>query len=303
VFNALNYIGFTSPNAQEWSTFGPGILGLELAGTHSDGTVKLRMDDAAHRIAIHPGESDDLSYLGWGVSDPADLPTVAALLTAAGIKVNEGDAHLTEDRAVLELLWFQDPFGVRNEVSWGQLTRPASFRPGRALSGFVTQEMGLGHAAVIVPDLKAADAFYRKVLGFQLSDQVNAHGVRIRFYHCNSRHHSLALVEIPGLVGFHHLMLETRSIDDVGRAHDLARQTGIDITMGFGRHVNDLMTSFYLRTPSSFEIEYGYGGLVLDRGDESELRSYTSFSIWGHHFTSGAPAPPGIARPFEETAC
>ena len=34
--------------------------------------------------------------------------------------------------------------------------------------------------------------------------------------------------------------------------------------MTLGRHTNDLMTSFYVRTPSGFEIEYGTGGLVVD---------------------------------------
>ena len=34
--------------------------------------------------------------------------------------------------------------------------------------------------------------------------------------------------------------------------------------MSLGRHTNDLMTSFYVRTPSGFEIEYGTGGIVVD---------------------------------------
>ena len=38
----------------------------------------------------------------------------------------------------------------------------------------------------------------------------------------------------------------------------------IPLAMSLGRHTNDLMTSFYVRTPSGFEIEYGTGGLVVD---------------------------------------
>ena len=299
VINSLNYIGFTSPHAQEWTSFGPEILGLELADPAADGAVRLRMDDADHRITIHPGDHDDVAYLGWGVANPSHLRKVADTLAAAGIKTHQ-DPALADERAVIEVFWFTDPFGQRHEVSWGQRMHPASFRPGRPHSGFVTGEQGLGHAVLIVPNLIEADTFYRDVLGFRLSDQINAHGMRIRFYHCNGRHHSLALVEIPGAVGFHHLMLETRSIDDVGNALDLVAPD--TITMGFGRHVNDEMLSFYLQTPSGFEIEYGYGGLVLDTRSEPEPRSYDAFSIWGHHPASSTPAPPAILRPFEGTA-
>lgn len=296
MFNALNYIGFTSPRAAEWTSFGPDILGLQLAASLPDGTVQLKMDDAAYRIAIHPGDRDDVAYLGWGVADPAELETIAGTIAAAGLKVHT-DPELAERRAVIDVFWFTDPWGQRHEVSWGQQVHPASFHPGRAHSGFVTDVQGMGHAVLVVPNLIEADAFYRGVLGFRLSDQINAHGMRIRFYHCNGRHHSLALLEIPGAVGFHHLMLETRSIDDVGNALELIDPQ--DVTLGFGRHVNDQMLSIYVRTPSSFEIEYGYGGLVLDTENEVEPRSFTAFSIWGHHAPGGKPGPPAILRPFE----
>ena len=32
--------------------------------------------------------------------------------------------------------------------------------------------------------------------------------------------------------------------------------------MTLGTHTNDRMTSFYVRTPSGFEIEYGFGGRI-----------------------------------------
>jgi 3,4-dihydroxy-9,10-secoandrosta-1,3,5(10)-triene-9,17-dione 4,5-dioxygenase len=34
--------------------------------------------------------------------------------------------------------------------------------------------------------------------------------------------------------------------------------------MTLGTHTDDRMTSFYLRTPSGFEIEYGCGGRFVD---------------------------------------
>ncbi len=39
----LAYIGFRSPNAEEWRTFGPEVLGAELAPDGADGAVRLRV--------------------------------------------------------------------------------------------------------------------------------------------------------------------------------------------------------------------------------------------------------------------
>jgi Glyoxalase/Bleomycin resistance protein/Dioxygenase superfamily len=51
----------------------------------------------------------------------------------------------------------------------------------------------------------------------------------------------------------HHLMMEFYSLDDVGQSYDLAHQED-RVVVKFGRHPNDLMTSFYMRTPSEFLI-------------------------------------------------
>ncbi|HVP30339.1 MAG TPA: VOC family protein [Myxococcota bacterium] len=296
MIESLAYIGFASPKAEEWLTFGPEVLGLEVAGRGPDGAVRLRVDDVAHRIVVHPGERDDLAYLGWTVAGPSALDAAVVALEKEGLSVERADAELAALRAVADLAWFVDPFGFRHELAWGQLARPSSFRPGRAMSGFLTGRGGLGHAVLLVPDLERAQAFFTRVLGFRLSDRIDA-GVHVRFLHCNPRHHSLALAGVPGIVGVHHLMLEVASLDDVGNALDLCERRGIPITMSLGRHTNDLMTSFYLRSPSGFEIEYGWGGRLVEDDASWVVGAYDATSIWGHH-PPAAPLPPGILRPF-----
>ena len=86
------------------------------------------------------------------------------------------------------------------------------------------------------------------VLGFRLSDHIEM-GLSLRFLHCNSRHHTVALSAVLGMVGLHHLMLEVNDVDDVGGALDLVNEREIPVAMGLGRHTNDFMTSFYVRTP------------------------------------------------------
>jgi 3,4-dihydroxy-9,10-secoandrosta-1,3,5(10)-triene-9,17-dione 4,5-dioxygenase len=280
----LAYIGFASPDVDAWRTFGPEVLGAELAPDGPDGSVRLRVDDAVHRIAVHPGERNELAYLGWEVDDTAD--TVRAL-AAAGITV--------EDSA------FVDPFGFRHELVT-KVEQGAAFTPGRPMSGFVTGEQGLGHVVLIVPDLEAGVTFFTEVLGFRLSDSIES-DLSLRFLHCAghaARHHTVALASVPGMVGIHHLMLEVETIDDVGTAYDIVNEQGLELAMTLGRHTNDLMTSFYVRTPSGFEIEYGTGGLVVD-DDTWEVGLHHAGSIWGHR-PPVEPLLPGILAPFEPPA-
>ena len=74
----------------------------------------------------------------------------------------------------------------------------------------------------------------------------------VRFYHCNPRHHSLALgaapIELPQKL--HHVMVETVSQDNVGAAFDRAWNAGLPIANALGKHDNDKMFSFYVVTPA-----------------------------------------------------
>jgi hypothetical protein len=59
---------------------------------------------------------------------------------------------------------------------------------------------------------------------------------------------------------------------------------------------NDAMTSFYVRSPSGFEIVYGFGGKLVD--DASRVvEDYDVPSSWGHQ-PPPTPLAPGILRPF-----
>lgn len=294
MISALDYIGIASPAAREWETFGPDVLGLEFAGRGADGEVRLRNDDAVQRLTIHPADENGVAYFGWGVGGPSGLADMVGRIQAAGFDVATGDAVLAKQRSVTALAWFTDPFGFRHELAYGLLRRPSTFRPGRAMNGFVTGDGGVGHAVIVVPDLVVADDFYTRVLGFKLSDTVEI-GVSLRFYHCNARHHTVALLALPGMVGLHHIMLECVSLDDVGVALDLCHERSVPISMTLGRHTNDLMTSFYVRSPSGFEIEYGWGGLLVDDATWV-VGAYDATSIWGHKPPTQL-LPPGAVRP------
>jgi 3,4-dihydroxy-9,10-secoandrosta-1,3,5(10)-triene-9,17-dione 4,5-dioxygenase len=150
--------------------------------------------------------------------------------------------------------------------------------------------MGLGHTVMPAPNFDATASFYRDVLGFGLSDIFNfrpdpsAPPVRIHFFHCNNaRHHSLAIAEYPVPSGCVHVMVEVDSMTEVGRAHDRRIAHKVPLSATLGQHLNDRMTSFYMKTPSGFDLEYGFGGLQCDWETHSAFE-FTRVSIWGHDF-------------------
>ena len=63
------------------------------------------------------------------------------------------------------------------------------------------------------------------------------------------------------------------------------RAPGAPISASLGRHVNDEMLSFYLRSPSGFDIEFGWGGLLVDDDATWLSRESTAVSRWGHAFS------------------
>lgn len=282
---SLGYVGVESPEAKQWEDFGPAVLGMQLVDGEADATVYLRMDERHHRLAIHEGPRDRLAYLGWEMGSDDDLDAAVEELDQAGVPTTEATEEECEERAVRRMVSLLDPGGARHELYYGPLCLPGQFQPGRPLAGFVTGEQGLGHVVCAVPDLAAATAFYKR-LGFRKSDEIYS-WVDAHFFHCNPRHHTLALVELPRVRGLHHVMVQLKSFDDVGVAYDIVQERGLPLAMTLGRHPNDQMVSFYVRTPSGFELEYGWGAIEV--GPDWTVSTYDRVSVWGHKMVGRTP--------------
>jgi biphenyl-2,3-diol 1,2-dioxygenase len=289
---ALGYAGFGVSDVAAWRRFSTDILGLPVEET-ADGGLRLRVDDRAWRIAVEPNGRDDVHFIGLEVDGPQALETLVASLRAAGVSVEIDDA-LAKARGVLGLARCADPFGLAVELYWGATeTGQAPFVSPVGVAGFVTEGQGFGHMVLTAPDMGAARGFYEGLLGFRLSDVIDfspAPGIEIRlvFLHCNPRHHTLALAPMPAPKRIHHFMLQVADFDDVGRGMDRARKAGVPFASGLGKHTNDHMVSFYLVTPSGFEVEYGFGGREIDDATWVPAR-HTSTSTWGHERMAHPP--------------
>jgi 2,3-dihydroxybiphenyl 1,2-dioxygenase len=284
----LGYLGLSVGDVDEWERFATQVLGLQANERDNDGSLFLRMDEYHHRFIVHPHGNDDVAYIGWEVTDEHALHALANQLKAAGVEVKPGTPEEITARRVADLIRFQDPSGIPSEIFYGPLVhfeRP--FQPPRPISGFKTGELGLGHFVMAVENADRSLQFYRDVLGMRISDFVQispAPGVKLKvtFFHCNPRHHSLAFYEMPQAPKrLHHFMLQLQTLDDVGSTYYLCQDQGVPITMNLGRHTNDHMTSFYMRTPSGFAVEYGWGAREVDDATW-QVQLHTSGSIWGH---------------------
>jgi hypothetical protein len=134
----------------------------------------------------------------------------------------------------------------------------------------------------------ASHAFLVDGLGLAQSDWLEmeiAAGIEleVRFYHCNERHHSIALAKAPFDMPqkLHHIMFEANERDDVGAAFDRVWATDLAIANGLGRHDNDGMFSFYVVSPAGFQVEVGHGARVVS-DPWTDNRRYDRISRWGH---------------------
>ncbi len=296
----LGYLGIGTDKIDDWTQYATDFLGMQ-AVDRGAGTRAFRMDDRKQRLVIDRALPEGQRYFGWEVANAAALDGLATRLEDACVAVKREPAALADQRFVRGLISFADPAGNRLEAFHGAQIADEPFRPGRSISGFRTGPLGMGHAVLMVPNLAAVLPFYRDLLGFRISDFIRK-PITAYFLHVNPRHHSLALFEGPHN-GMHHLMIELYSFDDVGQGYDIALGDKEKIVATLGRHPNDLVTSFYMHTPSDILVEYGWGGVEVDDAtwQPQEMTSVASF--WGHRglFDGMGPDGPPPMPPLKET--
>jgi 3,4-dihydroxy-9,10-secoandrosta-1,3,5(10)-triene-9,17-dione 4,5-dioxygenase len=291
---ALGYVIAQSRDLAAWRVFGTEVLGL-MEGKSPDETLAFRIDGRPFRLLVQQGDADGVVAAGLEFANAGAFAAAIATLRGAGVEVREETAALARARHAHGLATCADPDGNRLELYYGHALDYVPFVSPAAVSGFVTGCMGLGHVVFPTTHLEETRRFYVDLLGFGDTDQQRVFlspdpadpGLGLYFLHCdNPRHHSVALAEFPQPSGLVHMMVEARSIDDVGRAYDRAMKSGAHISATLGRHTNDKMISFYVRCPSGFDIEYGCDGWQVDWTTFTPTTSMLD-SSWGHKWSFG----------------
>lgn len=280
---ALGYIELGVSSLGDWRDYAQNVLGVSCL--EDDDALHLRYDEACWRIRLVETGEDDIRCAGFEIGSDEDLQAIRGRLKAQDIDVTEATAEQAAARGVTHLYVCEEPDGLRIEFYLGDRTLAEPFVSPRGVSGFVTGAQGLGHIVLTVSDQARAASFFIEGLGFALSDHIVLgppdRQLTLTFLHCNPRHHTIAIVPVPGPKRLNHIMLQVASLDDVGLGLDAARNAGVFISSSLGKHSNDQMVSFYMRTPSGFDVEYGHGGVeVLD--STWQPATYDTTSLWGH---------------------
>jgi 2,3-dihydroxybiphenyl 1,2-dioxygenase len=283
---ALGYLVFAVRKPWRWERFCRDMLGLPEPVTNPDGSSGYRMDGTTQRLIVAEGAADDLAALGLSCEDDAVLEAFAARLRRMGIAVEDGSESLRAARRVQRLMVLHDPDGNAVELAVGMEATPLPFTSTAFPGGFHTGRLGMGHAVLVSHRLEAMEEFYTRALGFGVSERLatrvgpmDMNGI---FLHCNARHHSVAIFDMPLQKRLQHFMLQANELRDVGMAFERAQSSKVPISLHLGQHPDpDGTFSFYGTTPSGFDFEIGAGGKEIEPRGWRPLHT-TVTSHWGH---------------------
>lgn len=286
---SLGHIVVQSRKLPDWQRFAGEGLGLQVDAV--EGGLALRIDEHARRIVVEEGPAEDVTAIGWQLHDEHALPLLQRRLRTAGVDVTEASAAEAAARGVERLWVFQGPKRLRFEF----FTRPLlAGAPRLGTGGFVTGALGLGHFAMTTREPEAALRFFQQLFDARLSDTIedklNGVTLELSFLRLNGRHHTVAIAATRGTrmnplrTAIHHLNLQAASLDDVTEAYRRLRGMGYAIANAIGQHPNDRELSFYVVSPSGFEVELGWNPVVVTEEAEAgwQPAHYRGISLWGH---------------------
>jgi len=93
--------------------------------------------------------------------------------------------------------------------------------------------LGIGHVHIKVSDLKKAEKFYTKLIGFKVNERVNNY----LFLTLGKRHHDLALQEVidakkpsENSIGLYHFAIEAKDLKELAKLYFKLKKEKIDVS-------------------------------------------------------------------------
>jgi 2,3-dihydroxybiphenyl 1,2-dioxygenase len=285
----LGYVLVESQRLDAWRRFAADGLGMHLDAAPDD-IAAFRMDQHQRRLVVLRGPAEDVTALGWQVDDTETLQAIRSRLAASGVEVTEGNAESARVRGVERFWRFTGPKRLSFELFTSPVLDSGVLR--MATSGFVTGAGGMGHVAITSREPDSLLDFWQTTFDARVSDRIEDRldgiGFDFTFLRLNERHHSVAIAATRGLridpirTRIHHLNLQAATLDDVVAAYLRCREFGFRIANAIGQHPNDRELSFYVESPSGFEVEVGWNPLVVQDEHAWQTTRYRGISLWGH---------------------
>lgn len=280
----LSYLVLGVSDFDAWEAFATEVVGMQVGERGNDG-MKLRMDDHAYRIILEHDPQDDIRAAGWQVDDEASLGALVERARGMGVAIERADEQLRARRQVVDLYTCVDPNGVTHEIFVGPARAMGNdpFRSTGIRKGFRTGSFGIGHIHPWANSEAETVKFFMDAMGLELSGYMRPEQpFNITFLHAACRcYHAVAVAQFASEKRLGHIGLEVNDLNDVGFAYDRALKAGVPITATLGRHPNAENISFYMRTPSGFELEIGNGEIMIPE-ENWQAQTFLEFSEWGH---------------------
>jgi hypothetical protein len=262
------YIVLESSNPAAVNKYLGGVIGLMPGQPTPGGASTWRADGRAQRVVLAQGSANDATCIGFEVASRAALDAAVLRLRKLGLEPVPGTDAQNKERRVKGMVRVPAPWGVEVELVLGLEDAATPFASAVYPNGFVTGNQGFGHFVFALAGTDVYEAsrkFALEGLGLKLSDTLRLPmgpvELKVSFFHCNARHHSLALAQIP--------------------AYERALAAGTPLANMIGQHENDGMVSFYSIGPDGWQVEVGATGRqITDNWDD--VREYNRISIWGH---------------------
>lgn len=286
--SGMGYVVIESERFEGWRSFLQDGIGLHREFMDQS-CLAFRMDEHLRRVIIKRGPGEDVSAVGWQLCDKATLDVLLKRLSARRIPVQESSPAEAAERGVRRFWRFIGPKRMTIELFHEPITtdQPLSMRS----AGFITGEHGMGHMAITTRRAEEMRRFWEEIFDARYSDSIveQLAGVTldIDFLRVNPRHHSIAIAQVRGLAmdpirtKIQHMNLLTTSVSELTDAFVRCRNLGFEMAHEIGEHPNDREQSFYVISPSGFEVELGWNALAVDEATWQPT-TYKGISLWGH---------------------
>lgn len=260
----LAHIELLTPRFEETLAFFTDLLGMRETERHGRSAyVRGYEEQYHHSLKISEAPRAGLGHVAWRATSPQALARRVAAIEAAGL----GRGWIDGDHGHGRAFRFETPEGHPMELLWdvdyvaapAEQGTPLRNRPGRRPSQGVPVRR-IDHLNLMVADAGACRDFMVDVLGFRERERVEVDGggpTIASWLSVTNLSHDIALVPEPTAQRgrFHHVCFHYVSVQHLFDVAELAREAGIAMEHGPGRHGIGGASFFYMFEPGGNRIE------------------------------------------------
>ena len=248
----LRHVDLAVPDYDRQLDFFAGTWGLA-AETTDEGIAFLAAEGSPEQYSVRLRRAAEkrLDLIAFGAAGPTEVDALAERLGRDGVTLVGEPGKLQTPGGGYGFRFF-DIDGRTIEVSCD-----VEVREHRRIEAGESIPVKLSHVVINSANPAATVAFYRRHLGFALSDTLmSPHlGEVMWFLRTNRYHHSLALARGPH-TSLHHASFELRGIDEYLRGTGRLLRSGVEKVWGPGRHLAGNNTFSYFLDPHGNTVEY-----------------------------------------------